>query len=162
MKSVKTNWKKEFFSTRYDLFANIQQVGELEEGVLSLSSSGKLNDCKLRFQKKRFLGTDAYIVDAISDKRIGEIKFNFLGHKAEVKIKDKTYDWKFDNFWGTKWSISENYNCLISYNSSAFSFSGDVKSTEENDMLLLTGLFAYNHFSQIILAIVLFYLIFIS
>lgn len=55
MKDMKTNWKKGFFSTRYDLFANNQQIGELEEGILSLGSFGKLNDCKLRFQKKRFL-----------------------------------------------------------------------------------------------------------
>jgi len=148
---MKIKWKKGLFSSKYELFFQDQKVGELKEGIFSRTSIGKLNKSKLKFQKMGFFSSETEITDLVLNKSIGKIKFNIWGNKAELKVEDKKFGWKYDNFWSTRWSISENGQPIINYKSSTLS--GEIESTLNNDLLLLTGLFVYNHYVRIMIAV---------
>ena len=77
--------------------------------------------------------------------------------KATISIFDKTFIWKYENIWNTKWSVIDSEGNSINY--SGDSTSGKIESTLEDDLLLLTGLFVTNYFWQI--TIVIIFIIFI-
>ena len=77
--------------------------------------------------------------------------------KATISIFDKTFIWKYENIWNTKWSVIDSEGNSINYTGD--STSGKIESTLEDDLLLLTGLFVTNYFWQI--TIVIIFIIFI-
>lgn len=77
--------------------------------------------------------------------------------KATISIFDKTFIWKYENIWNTKWSVIDSEGISINY--SGDSTSGKIESTLEDDLLLLTGLFVTNYYWQI--TIVIIFIIFI-
>ena len=72
--------------------------------------------------------------------------------KATISIFDKTFIWKYENIWNTKWSVIDSEGNSINY--SGDSTSGKIESTLEDDLLLLTGLFVTNYFWQITIVII--------
>jgi hypothetical protein len=147
----KINWKKGLFSSKYRLFDNNIEVGEFSQSAFSSTSLGKINEVKLRFKKKGLFSSETEITDLNSNQLIGNIKFNSWRNKAEIKISNKKYLWKYDNFWNSKWSISENGQQLINYKSSTTS--GNIESSIENDLLMLSGLYVYNYYVMMMIII---------
>jgi hypothetical protein len=144
-------WKKGVFSSKYQLFDHQRPIGQFKEGVFSRTSRGELHDRKYRFRKKGWFSSTTEITDEVNDQVIGTIQFNTWGNKATIFLGEKTYKWKYDNFWSTKWSIRENENPLMLYKSKKFG--GTIEAKLENEVLVLCGLFVYNHYVQIVVAI---------
>ncbi len=142
MKNI--NWKKGLFSSKYKLFENNIEVGYFSPSAFSSTSIGKLKESKLKFRTKGFFSSETEIIDLNSKQLIGNIKFNSWRSKAEIKIKDKNYLWKYGNFWHSKWSISENGQQLVNYQSSTTC--GDVEALIENNSLILCGFYVYNYY----------------
>ena len=145
----KINWKKGLFSSKYRLFDNNIEVGEFRQPALGSTSLGMINEVKLRFKKKGLFSSETEITDFNSNQSIGTIKFNSLGNKAEIKIDNKKYLWEYDDFWNSKWSISENGQQLI--NSKSSTTSGYIESTIENELLMLSGFYVYNYYVMIMI-----------
>ena len=51
-------------------------------------------------------------------------------------------------FLGNKWSIRENNKKMIEYKTTGLS-GGNIKSTIENDLLIIIGLFTFNYYQRI-------------
>jgi hypothetical protein len=148
---MKISWKKGIFSSNYELLFKNKKIGELNQGIFNRSTIGKLNNCKVKFQKKGFFSSETEITDLTSNRVIGRLKFNTWGNKAKISINGKTHGWKSDSFWGKKWSITENGQPIIKYKSSTFG--GEIELTDNNEYLLLSGLFIFNYYVQMTIII---------
>lgn len=156
----KINWKKGVFTFKYRLFDNNVEIGEFNQPTFSSTSIGKIRETKLKFKKEGFFSSEAKIIDLSLNKPIGSIKINSWGNKAEIDINGKKYSWKYNNFWSTKWSISENGKQLISYESSTTK--GIVESLKDNEPLLLSGFYVYNYYAMLIIIISVLTIIIVS
>jgi hypothetical protein len=141
-------WKKGIFSSTYELFLNESKTGELKQEMFSETVYGKINESNYKFKKKGIFSSEIEITDLNSKKQIGKIKFNSWINKAEIFLKEQKFEWKSDSFWGNKWSIRENDKKMIEYKTSGLS-DGNIKSTIENDLLIISGLFTFNYYKRI-------------
>ena len=148
---IKMKWEKGLFSSKYRLLDKDIEIGEFKNPAFNSSSFGTLGETKLKFKAKGIFSSETEIIDLNLDQSIGSIKFNSWGSKAEIRISDKKYIWKYDNFWHSKWSISENGEQLIRYKSS--SSSGEIESMVDNELLLLCGFYVYNYYITLIIII---------
>ncbi len=141
-------WKKGIFSSTYELFLNENKTGELKQEMFSETVYGKINESNYKFKKKGIFSSEIEITDLKSRNQIGKIKFNSWINKAEIFLKEQKFEWKSDSFWGNKWSIRENDKKMIEYKTSGLS-DGNIKSTIENDLLIISGLFTFNYYKRI-------------
>jgi hypothetical protein len=147
----KISWKKGLFSSTYKLYDDNNKVGEFRQSAFSRSSVGNINGTQLTFKKKGVFSSETEVRDMNSNEFIGTIKFNSWGNKAEITVDQKKYQWKYDNFWSTRWRVSENQQPLITYKSSTTK--GKIESSVDSDVLLLCGLFVHNHYLTLMIVI---------
>jgi hypothetical protein len=138
------NWKKGFFSSKYELFSKNVKIGELTEKMFSNTSKGLLNNHKIEFKKKGLFNSQTDITDKELNKVIGGIKFNSWKSKAEINLNDKSYLLKSIGFWGNKWNLLENNEKIIDYKSSTLS--GKIESKVNDQIILLIGLYTMNYY----------------
>ena len=71
-------------------------------------------------------------------------------------IGDKTINWQFDNLWNTKWSIFNSEGIKIQYSGS--STSGQIDSSIDDALLLLSGLYVIDYYwrKKIVLIVAVF------
>lgn len=145
------NWKKGLFASTYQLFVGEQEAGYLKERTWSRKATGMLNDTKVVFQKKGIFSSKAEIKDPETEEVLGQIEMSTWRNKASITLGNRTLNWKFSNNWNTKWELLEDENPIIKYKSRTFS--GKAESQVEDELMILTGLFIFNHFTQIMLTI---------
>ena len=146
------HWKKAFFSTKHKLFAGDHKVGELSTSSFSISDAkGKMYDSNIEFKNRSFFGNEIDIIDSNHGSVIGTITFNAWSSKAKIVLSGKEVDCKSDNIWGTKWSIIDEGKKLLQYKSSTTS--GTIETNINDPILLLSGLFIFNYFIQMIIIV---------
>ena len=146
-------WKKGMFSSTYKLFSGEQEAGYLKERTWSRKADGVLNGTKVTFRKKGVFSSKAEIIDPETEETLGQIEMSTWRNKASITLGEKTLKWRFSNNWNTKWELLENGNPIVKYKSRTFS--GEAESQIQNELMLLTGLFIFNHFTQIMLTVVI-------
>jgi len=156
---MRTNlkWEKGFFSNLYNIYSNGQQIGKLKDKTFTQTANGELNGEKYTFKTKGLFKQHTEIIDSLENKVIGEITYNNWMTKATISINGKTINWKYDNLWNTKWSISNSEGINIKYSGS--SLSGQIDSNTDNSLILLSGLYVTNYYWH--MAIVIFVAAFI-
>jgi len=147
------SWKKGMFSSTYKLFSGEQEAGYLKERTWSRKADGVLNGTKVTFRKKGVFSSKAEIIDPETEETLGQIEMSTWRNKASIILGEKTLKWRFSNNWNTKWELLENGNPIVKYKSRTFS--GEAESQIQNELMLLTGLFIFNHFTQIMLTVVI-------
>lgn len=147
------NWKTRLFSSVYRLFTNDRQTGHLDDKIWNTTAMGELNNQRFEFQRKGFFSSTTKIRNLVSNEVAGQIKYNTWGSKAQIIIGEQSYDWKYDDFWNSKWSMSQGGQPLVKYKSSMFS--GQIEVETESELLVLSGLQAHNHYAQITVLIVI-------
>jgi hypothetical protein len=139
-------WSTRFFSRKYELFRNNIKTGELNKQAFSRKSSGEMNGKRFSFEMKKLFKPVAEIIDLNNDSVIGNITIFPFKRSSVIKLGEKEYSWQFDNFWGTRWSISNQYGTLVKYHSRRLSGTIDAYTAEE--VLILAGFFLRNFFNQ--------------
>ena len=72
-------------------------------------------------------------------------------NKAEIKIHERSYHWKYDNAWQTKWSISDEKGVLLNF--AGGMTKGSIEGNEPVDLHVLTGVFVTNYYTQVGIAV---------
>jgi len=144
-------WKKNLFSNTYSIYSNDNLIGTLNNKSFSKSADGELNGKKYSFKTNGIFNQHTEIIDSTNNKVIGEITYSNWMTKATLAILDKTVNWKYDNIWNTKWSISNSSGIEIKYASSTTS--GIIDSNTDDSLLLLSGLFVTNYYQQMTIAV---------
>jgi hypothetical protein len=139
-------WKTKFFSRKYEIYQNENLVGEIMNKAFSRSASGEINSRKLLFEIKGFFRQVIRIIDLSNESVVADVTISQWKSKSTIQYNNKEYNWQHDNFWNTKWSISNENGDLVKYQSS--SFGGEILSYTGDEVLILAGLFVKNYFRQ--------------
>ncbi len=140
------SWKTKFFSRKYEIFQYDTLAGELNKQSWSRKSYGKLNGRGIVFVTKRLFKPVTEIIDLTNDSVIGSIISVPWKRKATIKYQDNQYSWQFENFWNTRWSVSNENGVLIKYQSRRLK--GSIDSYTKDEVLILAGFFIRNYFIQ--------------
>ena len=144
-------WKKRAFSTSYQIFSDKEPIGQLENHAFKQIADGIFRQKRYRFKTKGLFKQETQIIDVKSNQIIGTIAYNSWMSKATIQFTDRTVNWKYDNGWQTRWSL---YDSLGIYMKFAGGYSkGTIEYEEEDDLLVLTGLFVTNYYQQAMIAI---------
>ncbi|MBZ0199686.1 MAG: hypothetical protein K8H86_07460, partial [Ignavibacteriaceae bacterium] len=154
---TKLTWKRGFFSETYKIFSDNNLIGSFNKSVWKNIAFGELNGKKFEFTTTGIFKQQTDIIDSAAGKSIGKIIYNKWGTKAQVEIiPDSVYNWKYDNLWNTKWSLSDSSSKPINFKCS--SSKGEIDIEEMNESLILAGLFISNFYMQnaIVVAVAIF------
>ena len=139
-------WKNRFFRSDYEISRYDGIAGELKNIGWKRKAAGELNGKKVLFEIKGFFDKDFLISNPDDNSLIGKIVFNTWRTKATITILDKVYNWHYDNFFHTKWSISNENGNLVKYESHFKN--GDVNSFVSDEILILAGLYVRKYLQQ--------------
>jgi hypothetical protein len=139
-------WKTKLFRNNFEIFKYDEIAGELKRGGWKRKWTGELNGKKVLFEIKGFFDKDFLISNLDDESLIGKIIFNTWRTKATITIHEKDYFWQYDNFFHSKWSISNDNGNLIKYESHFKN--GDINSYTDDSLLILTGLFIRDYLQQ--------------
>lgn len=146
-------WRKGMFDSNYQIYTNDEIKGSL------IFSSWK-NNARGIALKNYYFTTEGFLnpVTKIRDEKhhqIGTITYNIWKLKATVTFNDLDHaSWGYTNSWLSEWTITNHRDKQIHYRSSTGM--GTVFSDNEDELLLLSGIYIREFFSR---AIVLFILI---
>ena len=146
-------WKKGLFSNTYSIHSRGVQTGTLTERPFSRSSQGQLNDKRYTFRTIGTFKQRTQILDREKDSVIGEINYNSMMTRATISLERGTFNWKYENIRNTKWRIFGPDDIEIRYNGSFRG--GQITSSTDDELLLLSGLFVTNYYWQMTLVIIL-------
>jgi hypothetical protein len=135
-------WKTKLFSTKYELYRQTTLEGVLNKMNWSKKVTGEINGREILFETKGFFKQETHITDLRDNSSLGSITHNSWKSKALIRYQDKVYNWQFDNFWRSKWSIRNRNGTLIRYQSHAFT--GTITSYTDDEILIITGFFIRN------------------
>jgi hypothetical protein len=150
---AKLNWKKGIFKETYEIYSNGLLVGTLKENLWKQMAYGELNGKKVIFKTHGFLKQETQIIDPSSNLIIGNITYNSWMTKATIEYTNKVANWKYDNAWNTKWSISNSEGVQIQ--SQGSSSKGTIEHQTQDDLLILSGLFVTNYYWQVSIAVMI-------
>lgn len=125
----------------------------LENSTFSRKSTGQIDGQKYIFITKGFFTQNTDIIDAQTNKKVGEITYNNWMTKATITTNEQLINWKYDNIWNTRWSLFSSDGIEIKCSGS--SLSGKMESNTEDALHLLCGLFVTNYYWQTSIAIML-------
>lgn len=143
---TKYEWKTSLFASDLELFRNGIRSGALNKGNFRRKVTGELNLKKVLFTTKGFLGNETVITDPGTGSIVGKIIYSGWKSKASVECQGKMYTWQFDNFFRTRWSVGNDNGTLIRYKSEFLK--GSINSYTGDEILILSGFFIRNFFSQ--------------
>jgi hypothetical protein len=147
------SWKRGLFKSTYEIFSGETAVGKLKPDTWSSKGSGELYGKAFRFETKGFFNQETQIINPSDNSVVGRITYNTWKTKATIECGLKSFTWKYDNGWNTKWSLSDSTGTMLQYHGSFTE--GDINVSDYNDLLILTGLFISNYFWQISSAVIM-------
>lgn len=150
-------WKKGIFKNTYEIISGEKTIGRLREKTWTQSADGEMNGKKYSFKTKGFFKQETQIVDREKETAVGKITYNSWKTRAKIEYKDIVIQWKYTNFWNTKWSLFNSENEIVSYQGS--SSKGIILFDDTNELLLLSGLFITNYYWQTTVLVVVMALI---
>jgi hypothetical protein len=152
MKTI-LNWKKGIFKSTYEIYSENILVGRLKDKSWTQSADGEINGKKYSFKTKGFFKQETQITDSENNTIVGKITYNSWKTRAKIELNDIVIHWKYSNFWNTKWSLYNSENNLVNFQGS--SSKGTIEYDENNDLLVLAGLYITNYYWQITLAVII-------
>jgi hypothetical protein len=139
-------WKTKLFSRKYEIYKYNAPAGEVTNKNWSKKSVCELNGNKFIFETKGFFKAETHIIDSADNLDIGTIKYTTWKRKPIINLRDREYRWQFDNFFNTRWSVSNENGFLVKYHSRAFK--GTIDSYTDDEALILAGFYIRNYYKQ--------------
>jgi hypothetical protein len=139
-------WKTKLFSRNFDIYTYETLTGTLKKEGWSRKTLGEMKGRKILFETKGFIKHETIIVNQTENTQIGSIRFNFWRSRSQINYNNREYSWQFDNFWRTRWSLSNENGYLVRYHSRGFK--GTIDAYTEDVILILTGFFIRNYYKQ--------------
>jgi len=150
MKTV-LHWKKGTFSTTCQIFSGEETLGELANYAFKQTAEGVIRNKRYLFRTKGLFKQETQIIDGENDRVIANITYNSMMSKATIQFTDRTVYWKYDNGWQTKWSLFDSQGIYMKF--AGGHSKGTIECEEEDDLLVLTGMFVTNYYQQAMIAI---------
>lgn len=146
------SWKRGVLSSTCRIFSGEACIGELANYTFKQTAEGVIRNKRYFFRTKGLFKQKTQIIDGASDQVIANISYNSMMSKATIEFKDRTINWKYDTGWQTKWSLYTNQGILMKFASRNMN-KGTIEYEDEDDLLVLTGMFVTNYYQQAMIAI---------
>jgi len=140
------SWKTKLFSNRFEIYRHETLTGQLRKEGWSRRVRGELNDRKILFETKGVFKFTTDIINLQNNSIVGQVKYHKWKAKSTIIYDEREYQCQFDNFFRSKWSISNENGNLIKFHSQGFK--GSIVSYTKDDILILTGFFIRNFMKQ--------------
>jgi hypothetical protein len=144
MQSMLT-WRKGLFDSSYQLYSN----GEIRGSLVFSSWKNNARGIALKnyyFTSEGFLNPITRIRDE-NHQQIGVITYNSFKLKATLTFDNLDHaSWSFTNSWLSQWEITNHRDKQIVYHSS--STEGAVHTNNDDELMLLSGIFIKEFFSR--------------
>jgi hypothetical protein len=140
------SWKTKLFRNRFEIYRDNILTGKLRKENWSWKVKGELNERKIMFETKGFFRHKTQIINLDDNYEIGQVNYHKWKAKSTIEYNNKEYKWQFDNFFRTRWSVSNENGVLIKYHSHGFY--GTINSYTKDEIMILTGLFIRNFLKQ--------------
>jgi hypothetical protein len=140
------SWKTKLFSKRFEIYRHETLAGELRKEGWSRRVRGELNDKKILFETKGIFKYTTDIINLQDNSIVGQVKYHKWKAKSTIVYDEREYQWQFDNFFRSKWSLGNENGNLIKFH--ARGFKGSIVSYTKDDILILTGFFVRNFMNQ--------------
>lgn len=150
MKSLLT-WKKGTFSSTCQISSGEEIIGELANYTFKQTAEGVIRNKRYLFRTKGLFKQETQIIDGENDQIIANITYNSWKSRATIQLTDRTLYWKYDNAWQSKWSLFDDQGILMKF--AGGSSKGTIECEEDNDLLVLTGMFVTNYYQQAMIAV---------
>jgi hypothetical protein len=150
MKSI-LSWKRGAFSSTCRIFSGEETIGELTNKAFSQTALGLIRNKRYLFKTKGLFKQETRILEGVSHQVLGSISYNSWKSRATIQFKDRTLYWKYDNRWQSRWSLFDDQGILMKF--AGGSSKGTIECKEEDDLLVLTGMFVTNYYQQAMIAI---------
>ena len=149
-------WRKGLFDSDYQLYTN----GEIKGSLIFSSLKNNARGIALKnyyFTTEGFFNPITKIRDE-NHNQIATINYNTWKLKATVTYNNLDHaSWSYTNGWLSHWSITNHRDKLIQYHSTTGA--GHANSDNDDELLLLSGLFIREFFSRAIILLVIVILI---
>lgn len=159
-KPLNLSWKKRLLGSKYSIYLNENLVGNLMDRTFSQSGDGEFRNRKYSFRTYGLLRQKTEIIDNETSEVIGNIIYNAWMNKAQLTINHEVLYWKYEDWLNTRWSISNDEGVQVKYFGSPTN--GNIVSTIDDGILVLTGLFVTNFYWKFVLILGLFAFLLIS
>lgn len=146
-------WTKGLFSSLYRINSNGKQLGSLKDKPFSRTTKGIINGKEYLFRNSGFFKQQTEIFDCSDNKEIGGIEYNSWRSKATITVNGSKYNWKYDNLWNTRWSISGTNGLSAKFKS--FTTKGHIDADTDDTLLILSGLFIKDFYLQAAFIVIL-------
>lgn len=140
------SWEKNFFGTTTSLYREGALVGNLVEKSFSSSAEGEMNGKAFEFRNSGIINLKTEVTEKVTGKLVATIRYNSFQTKATIDTDERRLLWKSKNLIGSKWEMENSRGERIIYK--GFNQKGVIETETEDEMLLLTGLFARNYYWQ--------------
>ncbi len=145
-------WRKGLFDSNYQLYANGEIKGNLIFGSLKNNARG-IASKNYYFTTEGFLNPITKIRDE-KHHQIGIITYHAWQLKATITFNDLDHaSWNYTNNWLSQWAITNHRDKQIQYHASTAA--GTVHSDNDDELMLLSGLFIREFFSRAIILIII-------
>ena len=140
------SWKKGFFSSTFELFSSDgSPAGKLRDKFWGNFAEGEIYQRVYHFRMRGFWNKKAEIMDPSTNKITATINFNCWKSKAVIEFANdqgKTLTFGYENFWHTKFSISEPSGLSARFHGTESK--GEIRS-DLDDILILAGLYVASY-----------------
>jgi hypothetical protein len=149
-------WRKGLFDSNYQLYTD----GEIRGSLIFSSWKNNARGIALKnyyFTSEGFLNPITKIRDE-KHNQIGIVTYHVWKLKATVTFNDLDHaSWGYTNSWLSRWVITNHRDKQIHYHSATSS--GIAHSNNDDELLLLSGLYIREFFSRAIILLILLILI---
>ena len=143
---IHLTWKTKLFTRKFEIYNYHTLAGEVANKNWSRKSVCKLNGKEFLLETKGLFNPETLITDLSDNKVIGNVIYTKWKRKPLINLHNNEYQWQFDNFFNTRWSVSNRNGFLIKYHSAGFK--GTIVSYTDDEALILTGFYIRNYYKQ--------------
>jgi hypothetical protein len=140
------NWKTRFFSRNYYIYKYEGLVGELVKINFSRKTRGEIFGKEIMFETRGFFKQETQITDLRDSSVLGTITYLSWKRRSLINYQGNEYKWQYDNFFRSRWSVSDANGAVIRYSSKFLK--GTISSYTNDGILVLAGFFIRNHFRE--------------
>lgn len=134
------NWKSNWFSGNFQLFADGVQKGAITFATWRSDAESMFEDKNYFFSNEGFWQSCTKVTDRKTKEVVAMITYDTWKSKAVISLKSgEQYEWKSTNLRRSQWTVSNYKDAHIAY--SASNNFGAISSDTDNELLIIAGLF---------------------
>lgn len=142
------NWKRRILKETTEIFEEGKPLGVIRKNPWRERASASMYGHKYKFISRGQLKPKTVVYDEENEQELARIEYSTWCDKATIRYKGNEYEWKFNNLWLTKWSLSRDGEVVAG---SVSETKGNLQASTADDVLILSGIFLTNQVTEITL-----------